>query len=146
MKRFICFCITSMLALSTITAHGQAVDSTGLDKLSGVSTRVENIIPKPIPGAPAVNWQMTALSCDTVAVIGPPNTSFELISQVAITGNTDQYSIITNEKTDGKGFFYKSERRGGWTPNRFSYWIRKDGKITAALTTHYIFNCVGESS
>lgn len=39
-----------MLALSSMTAHGQAMDSTGLDKLSGVSGRVDNLIPPAIPG------------------------------------------------------------------------------------------------
>lgn len=50
MKKFIYFCMTSMFALSTVTAHGQAVDSTGLDKLSGVSGRVDKLIPAAVPG------------------------------------------------------------------------------------------------
>lgn len=50
MKKLLTFCMTSMLSLSTMVAHGQAVDSTGLDKLTGVSTRVETFIPAAIPG------------------------------------------------------------------------------------------------
>lgn len=50
MKYRIIFFVATVCAISAINANGQAVDSTGMDKLSGISTRVENFIPAAIPG------------------------------------------------------------------------------------------------
>lgn len=42
--------VISSLTLATLTAHGQAIDSTGSEKLYGVSGRVTEILPPAIPG------------------------------------------------------------------------------------------------
>lgn len=69
MKCRIIFFVATVCAISAINANGQAVDSTGMDKLSGISTRVENFIPAAIPG-PAGATGATGATGETGAAGG----------------------------------------------------------------------------
>lgn len=52
MKNISTVCMTFLFCLTTNSVNAQAVDSTGTERLYGLSTRVENSIPPQIPATP----------------------------------------------------------------------------------------------
>ena len=136
----------SAIFFSNCEVQAQAVDSTGLDRLVGESAKIKRDIASIMPPTPveAVNWQITAINCRDAAVIGPPNTTFELISEFNGTGVTTYNNIIRHVTTNQYGIFIQSGAINAVIDGGLSYWIRKSGVTIAAFSTRYMSECQKE--